>query len=224
MIRRNTWILLFLLVIVAAGAYYLNNRKAQQAASATPTAAGGAGSGPLFSATPGAPTDITVKDTTGKMVEVARNGSGAWVLKAPTNAQADQAAAEAAATQVTALRVLSSVQLDLNIVGLDKPTYIMAFTFKDGSKHTLNVGSVTPIQDGYYTSLDEGPVKIVDKPGLDALIQLLSQPPYVATPTPPITETPAVEPSASPLPAPTDTPEATASPAPTASSGPTATP
>ncbi len=205
MIRRNTWVLLFLLVVAIGAAYYLNNRKSRQAASTTPTVA--AGSGSLFAATLGEPTDITVKDTTGKTVEVARNESGQWVLKAPTDAQADQASAEAAATQVTSLKVLSAVQLDLNVVGLDKPVYSMSFTFKDGSKHTLDVGSETPIQDGYYTSLDKWPVKIVDKAGIDALTLLLSQPPYAATPTPPITDTPTAE---TPTIQSTDTPAATA--------------
>ncbi len=215
MIRRNTWFVLVLLVIVLGAAYYLNNRKAQQAASATPTGVA-TGSESLFSASAGEPTDISVKDTTGKMVEVARNASGQWVLKAPTDAQADQASAEAAATQVTSLKVLSTVQLDLNVVGLDKPAYIMAFTFKDGSKHTLSVGALTPIQDGYYASLDNGPVKIVDKAGIDALTQLLTQPPYAATPVPPITETPTIPATDTALPAPTATPGSTESPAPTA--------
>ncbi len=214
MIRRNTWFLILLFVVAIGAYFYVNNRKAQQAASATPTPASGvpAGSTTLFPASAGAATDITVKDTTGKTVEVARNDSGSWVLKAPTDAPADQASAEAAATQVTALRVLSSVQLDLNVVGLDKPAYIMSFTFTDKSRHTLNVGSVTPIQNGYYASLDNGPVRIVDKAGLDALILLLTKPPYVATPTPPITDTPTVQASDTPQPEPTGSPAATSTP------------
>jgi hypothetical protein len=224
MIRRNTWVVLVLLVIVIGAAYYFNSRKAQQAATATPTgAAGQSDSTSLFSASAGEPTDITVKDTTGKSVEVARNASGAWVLKAPTDAPADQASAEAAATQTTSLKVLSTVQLELNVVGLDKPAYMMSFIFKDGSKHSLNVGSVTPIQNGYYTSLDNGAIKIVDKPGLDALIGLLTNPPYVATPVPPITVTPTVETPT--LLAPSETPGATGSPAPTnTGAAPTSTP
>lgn len=216
MIRRNTWILLFLLVVVVGAAFYLNSRKAQQQAAATPTAAGGSASqAPLFSASLGEPTEINVKDSAGKVVDVTRNASGTWVLQAPTNAQADQAAAEAAATQVTSLRVLSSVQLDLNVVGLDKPAYTMSFKFKDGSSHKLDVGAATPIQDGYYTSLDGGPVRVVDKPGLDALIRLLSEPPYAATPTPPITLTPT---AAAPTIAPTATPLAATSTLPVATS------
>lgn len=196
MIRRNTGLLLFLLVVVIGAYFYLNNRKAQQAAAATPTSVSGGGlaTSSLFSASLGAPTDISVKDSTGKVVEVARNLSGTWVLKAPIDAPASQASSEAAATQVTSLKVLAGVQLGFDVVGLDKPAYTMAFKFTDGSSHTLTVGSLDPLQDGYYTSLDGGSVKIVDKPGLDAMTQLLTQPPYAATPVPPATLTPIATP------------------------------
>ncbi len=228
MIRRNTWILIVLLLALIGFAFYLKNRKAQVAAAATPTAASGlASSAPVFSASLGAPTEINVKDTTGNTVDIVRNSSGTWVLKAPIDTQASQAAAEAAATQVTALRVISGVQLGFDVVGLDKPSYIMTFKFTDGSSHTLNVGALTPLQDGYYTSLDGGTVKIVDKPGLDALIQLLAQPPYLATPTIPATATAAatLAPTQTPTLAVTGTsvPAATSTPAATGSAAPTST-
>ncbi len=233
MIRRNTWILLVLLIALIGFAFYLKNRKTQQAAAATPTAVSGGGlasASPLFGASLGAPTDINIKDSTGKVVDVTRNLSGTWVLKAPTDAQASQASAEAAATQVTSLKVLSSVQLGFDVVGLDKPAYTMAFKFSGGSSHTLTVGSLDPLQDGYYTSLDGGSVKIVDKPGLDALLQLLTQPPYAATPVPPATLTPVpteAPPTAAAtetsLPATTGT-AASSTPASTAPAAPTATP
>ncbi len=222
MIRRNTWVLLVILLAVVGFSYYLKTYKAKQAAAATATPTSGTASTPLFSAADGQPTDITVKDSTGKMVAVARNSSGKWVLQAPTQADANQAAAEAAATQVTSLQVLSSVTLGLDVVGLDKPAYTMSFVFSGGKSHTLEVGAETPIQDGYYTSLDKGPVRIVDKQGIDALIQLLSQPPYAVTPTPPVTVAPSLPaatattteltatPPAATGPAVTDTPPATA--------------
>ncbi len=220
MIRRNTWILLVILLALIGFSFYLRNYKAKQAAAATPTAAA-AVSSPLFPADLGEPTDVSVEDSTGKMVEVSRNADGKWVLKAPTDAEANQAAAEAAATQVTSLQVLSSVALGFDVVGLDKPSYTMSFIFTGGKSHVLAVGAETPIQDGYYSSLDKGPVRIVDKQGIDALIQLLSQPPYAASPTPPITLTPSLPAATStielttptpgtPAPAVTDTPAATA--------------
>lgn len=187
MIRRNTWILLILLAALVGFALYLRNRNAQQAASATPTSAaetGGAKPSPLFSPNEGQVTDVKIQDTTGKAVEIKRNAAGEWVLQAPIEAKADQAAAEAAATQVSSLQVISSVPLGFDVVGLDKPAYTMTIAFSAGKTYTLAVGAKTPIQDGYYTSLDKGPVRIVDKAGIDALVSLLSQPPYAATPVP----------------------------------------
>ncbi len=224
MIRRNTWILLVILLALVGFSFYLKNYKAKQAAAATPTTAAAAVSSPLFAADLGQPTDISVKDSTGKMVEVSRNSSGKWVLKAPTDAEANQAAAEAAATQVTSLQVVSSVPLGFDVVGLDKPSYVMSFVFSGDKTHTLSVGAETPIQDGYYASLDKGPVRIIDKQGIDALAQLLSQPPYAATPVPPITLTPTLPATTAtielttptpgtPAPAASDTPAATAPPA-----------
>ncbi len=207
MIRRNTWILLVLLAALVGFAFYYTNRKAQQAAAVTPTAEVSA-SKPLFDVAEGQVTDLKVEDTTGNSVEVKRNAAGEWVLNAPTEAPADQGAAEAAATQVTSLQVISSVQLGLELVGLDKPAYTMTFTFSSKKTHKLEVGALTPIQDGYYTTLDGGPVRIVDKQGIDALVELLSKPPYAVTATPEVTST--TEPPAAPAQTETPTVGATA--------------
>lgn len=214
MICRSTWILLVLLVALVGFAFYLTDRKAKQQASTTPTAAPGSASSSavLFSSAEGTPSDIKLQDLTGKSVDVARNESGVWVLKAPTDAPADQASAEAAATQVSSLRVLSSVQLGFDIVGLDKPSYTAKLTFSGGKTHALAIGAQTPIQDGYYTSLDGGPVRIVDKQGIDALLQLLTQPPYVATLTPAVTATETAA-AVTATPAASDTPSAATAPA-----------
>lgn len=191
MVRRNTWILIFLLAALVAFSFYLRNSKAQQTAAATPTS----GSSTLFTAADGSPTGIRIVDSLGVSMEVARDESGAWQVKAPTQAPADQASAEAAATQVGALRVLSTVQLGPDVVGVDKPTYTVTVTFAAGKVRTLVLGSVTPVQDGYYAQLDGGPIDVVDKPGLDALLNLLKSPPYLATLTPEVTETPSPEPA-----------------------------
>ncbi len=223
MIRRNTWILLVLLAALIGFSFYLKNHKANEAAAATPTTAASS-SAQLFSAGEGAPTDIKIEDAMGKSVEVARNEAGVWVLKAPTAAAANQGAAEAAATQVTSLRVLSNVQLGFDVVGLTEPSYTMSITFSDGKTHTLTVGSVTPIQDGYYTSLDGGPVRIVDKQGLDALIPLLTEPPYAATLTPPVPPTVSPAPATTTIEPTTTTPPGSPSPAATGTPGTTDTP
>jgi hypothetical protein len=101
--------------------------------------------------------------------------------------------------------VLAGVDLGPDIVGLDKPAYTLTITFAASKTHELIVGSVTPIQNGYYSQLDGGPIKIVDKIGVDALLSLLTSPPYLATLTPVATMT------SSPGPA-TSTPEALLTP------------
>jgi hypothetical protein len=209
MIRRNTWLLLIVLLALIGFAIYFTNQKTKQAAAVTPISA----STSLFNSAEGTPNDIKVEDSTGNSVEVARNASGSWEVKAPVQMAADQAAAQAAATQIGTLRVLANPQLGLDVVGLDKPAYTITIIFSGGKTHKLSVGSVTPIQDGYYTSLDVGPAEIVDKPGLDALLGLLTAPPYFATLTPaasptpfPALETPTSEATLSPgTPVPTDT-------------------
>lgn len=186
MIRRTTWVLLAIFAVLIGFSLYLKNQKAKEAVQATPTLS----SSSLFSSAEGSPNDIKIEDSTGKSVEIARNEANAWVLKTPTEATADQGSAEAAATQVSALRSLGEVQLGLDIVGLTNPTYTITITFTGGKTHKLEVGSVTPIQTGYYARLDGGTVQIAEKLGLDALLGMLTNPPYPPTPTPTVTATP----------------------------------
>jgi len=185
-ISPATWITLLVLVLMVGFAILFTRQKAKDQAAATPTP----GTAMLFTAAEGQPNDIKIETPALQSVEIARNASGKWVLKAPIQADADQAAAEAAATQIGAFQIVSEVQLGLDVVGLDKPAYTITLTFTGGKTHKLEVGSVNPIQTGYYVRLDGGTVRIVDKQGLDALLSLLTNPPYVATATPAVTDTP----------------------------------
>ncbi len=216
MIRRNTWILIILFAALVGAAIYLQNQKTKQAASATPTSS----SAFVFNtATDGNPTDIKIESSTGVTVEIARDSSGSWTVKSPIAMGANQAGAEAAATQVGALRVLGDFQLGPDIVGLDKPSYTITIVFSGGKTHKLLVGSVNPIQTGYYTQLDGGKTQVVDKPGLDSLLGIVTNPPYAQTLTPtvtptvfvplPATETPTIAPAETTTPLPsTETPSA----------------
>lgn len=202
MIRRNTWILVVVFAALVGLSFYVRDLKARQAAEATPTV----GTTTLFSAAEGNPTDIKIESGIGAVVEISRDPSGTWVLKSPRQTAANQASAEAAATQVTALHILANVELGLDIAGLDKPAYTVTVVLGSGETHKLLVGSVTPVQDGYYCQLDLGPIVVVDKFGLDALLDLLTNPPYLATLTPVASATPSPGPT-------TPTPEVTLTPA-----------
>ena len=211
MIRRNTWILIILFAALVGAAIYLQNQKAKQTASATPTSS----SAFVFNtATDGNPTDIKIESSTGVTVEVARDSSGSWTVKSPVAMGANQAGAEAAATQIGALKVLGDFQLGLDVVGLDKPSYTITVVFSGGKTHKLLVGSVNPIQTGYYTQLDGGKTQIVDKPGLDSLLGIVTNPPYAQTLTPTVTPTVFVPPTETSTPAPTETTSTPGTPAP----------
>lgn len=186
MIRKNTWILLVILVVLIGAASYFNNQKKISASATTPTPAQTF----LFTSQDGNPADIKIADTAGNSVEIMRNSAGSWVLKAPTADAANQDQAEAAATQLKSLNLLGNVQIGLEVVGLDKPAYIMTITFDNGKTHKVSIGSVNPIQTGYYVQVDGGPVEVADKSGIDSLVGMLTAPPYLATLTPTITLTP----------------------------------
>jgi len=204
MIRRNTWILLVILVLLIGAAFYFNNQKKTSGAT-TPTPANTF----LFTPQDGHPTDIKIQDTTGNSVEIARNATGSWVLKAPTADAANQSQAESAATQLTSLNLLGNIQIGLDVVGLDKPTYIMTVTFDSAKTHKVLIGSVNPIQTGYYVQVDGGPVQVADKSGIDSLVGMLTAPPYLSTLTPTVTLTPIPSDTSTAIPQATSTPVAT---------------
>ena len=66
--------------------------------------------------------------------------------------------------------------------------------FTGGKERTINIGVVTPSENGYYVQdVSNQEVVIVSKSAVDALLGLLTSPPYLETPTPspvPATETP----------------------------------
>jgi hypothetical protein len=208
MIRRNTWILMIILVLLIGAAIYFNNQKKTSAGATTPTPANTF----LFTSQDGRPTDIKIQDTTGRSVEIARNATGSWVLKAPTADAANQDQAESAATQLTSLNMLGKIQIGLDVVGLDQPTYTITVTFGSAKTHKVLIGSVNPIQTGYYVQVDGGPVEVADKSGIDSLVGMLTAPPYLSTLTPTTTAPPIPIDTSTAIPQATSTPVATLGP------------
>jgi hypothetical protein len=206
MIRRSTWMLILLLIALIGLEWYLNYRKENKAAQATPTP----GMEYLLPTDAGVVTAIKIegKDSS---IEIQRNAENKWEIKAPENAAADQALVEAAVTQLSSLRIMGQVQIDLELVNLKTPDYKVSVTYSDGKTYTFEVGAVTPINTGYYVRKSDGNIVVVSKTSLDSLLKLLTNPPYLATPTPTITPTPEVSPTPTPAavettPAPSETP------------------
>jgi len=180
--KRSTWIVLIIFLALVGVLLYLNQKEPAVAeADVTPTA-------PieyLFTETDGLPTSIDIKSDTGEQVTIARNEAGEWVLKQPIEAEADQGSAEAAASQLTALRIVSKPQVAPADAGLVHPSYIMTVELTGGTVKSVRIGDLTPTESGYYTNINESDeVLIVSKTGMDALLTMVSSPPFVVTPAP----------------------------------------
>jgi len=192
--RQSTIIYLVLFLVLVGAYYYLNNREQPADIALTVTVEPAAEVSYLFTAEEGLPTSIRIESQAGEIVEVARNAENAWALILPSEATADQASAEAAASQVTTMQILDRLpEIDPEIVGLTDPEYILVVKFTSGVERNVNIGVITPTESGYYVQNTDGETVIVSKSSLDALLGLLNNPPYLETPTPSpiaLTETP----------------------------------
>jgi hypothetical protein len=180
--KRSTWIVLVIFLAMVGLWWYLNQRETPtDEAEATPTETVEY----LFDATDGLPTSIAIEARTGEQVTIQRNEAGVWVLIQPIETEANQGSAEAAASQLSTLRVLSRPEVAPADAGLSEPSYVMTVKLSGGAEEVVRIGDITPTSSGYYTNISgSDEVLILGKTGLDALLTLLQSPPYMETPTP----------------------------------------
>lgn len=194
--RRST-IYFVLLFVAAAGIYYfLNNR--EEPADITLTLEPEDVVTYLFSADEGVPAVIRIEAKDGAVVEVARDADNAWALIQPFEAGANSGSVEAAASQITTMRVLDTLPVvDLDVVGLKDPEYELVVKFTEVERN-VSIGVITPTGNGYYVLNQDGEVVIVSASAVDGLLNLLNNPPYLETPTPSPTATETSLPTATP--------------------------
>lgn len=208
----GTWVAIFLLIFLIATTVYIN-QQAERAETEIPAAA--QESNFVFE-NEGVLASVKIEPAEGETFLLERNEENAWVLKLPFETEADQGLAEAAASQINALQITNELQADPSSLGLDAPAFVITVGFLGGAKHTLEVGDKTPTNNGYYVRLDNQRILIVTVSGIDSLINLTLNPPYLNTPTPTPTATSTPLPTETPAP-PTETesaPEATGTPQP----------
>lgn len=181
--RRPTIIFLLLFLVLAGAYYYLNNR--EQPADVELTLEPTTEVRYLFTAEDGLPTSIRIESKAGDVVEVARDAENAWALIQPIEAKADQASAEAAASQVPTMQIIDTVpDVDPEIVGLTDPEYTFTIMFTNGVERKVDIGVITPTESGYYVRTTNEDIVIISRSSVDALLGLLTTPPYSETPTP----------------------------------------
>lgn len=91
------------------------------------------------------------------------------------------------------MRIVTTLdnQLNLGDAGLDSPLYTIELAFSSKIKHVIQIGTLTPTNSGYYVRYDAGNLYVISQSGIDALLNLLTAPPFpaTATPVPTIAET-----------------------------------
>ena len=179
--KRTTVIVLIIFLALVGLVLYLNQKEpAADELDVTPPAAVEF----LFSSTDGLPVSIDIKSETGEQVVIARNEAGAWVLEQPIETEADQASAEAAASQLTSLRIESRLKVAPESAGLVTPSYTLSVESTGGTMKTVRIGDLSPTGIGYYARVEgSDETLIINRTGLEALLTLLESPPYVE-PTP----------------------------------------
>ena len=201
MISRSTVVYIVLLLVLVGAYYYLNNREQPAEIELTVEPSSEVAQEYLFTAEEGTPTSIRIESKSGETVEVRRGEDNAWVLTQPVETKADQGAAEAAASQVTTMRILDTVpDLDPGIIGLEEPEHVLTIEFSSGGERTVDLGVITPTESGYYVRESEK-IVIVSRSAIDSLLGLLTNPPYLETLTPaPATPEAGATPSETPTP------------------------
>ena len=182
MIKRSTWIVLLLLV-VAIGSFIYSRNRPRTSVIATPSATA---NGFLLNLTNDKLQSIRISNGQDKTTLVERDNNGNWKVSLPIAENADQAQAEAAETQLGALRIVTNLETipELTAIGLDHPSASINLTFVSGIRHIIEVGSLTPTSSGYYVRFDNNIITVVSKDGIDPLLGLLTSPPYAPTVTP----------------------------------------
>lgn len=197
MIKRPTWIVLVLFILALGGYFFLKYRPPQKSNTATPTTSGSTfllpANGPKLKS-------IRISDQNKAVTMIERDNNGTWNVSLPAPAPADQSAAEAAETQVGALSIVTQLNTTppQSAMGLATPADTIQLVYLDGTQHTLQVGSKTPTSSGYYVRFDHNSLYVISVDGIDPLLEMLANPPYVPTPTPtlpPSTPNPSLTPT-----------------------------
>jgi hypothetical protein len=194
--KRTSWILLILLVI-ATSAYFLIKYRADKSA-AEPTEIP-AISSYLVQETVGILNRIRIYDKDYHIVEIQRNQDGFWDVTLPTPGTADQSLAGQAESQLNALPIVTRIGqvASLGDFGLTFPVYTIKLAYSNAAEHKIEIGDSSPTSSGYYVQLDDDEVYVVSQYSLDAILALVSNPPYPATATPTTTlELPSATPEA----------------------------
>jgi hypothetical protein len=189
MIRRTTWIILAIFVILLGVVWAFPRIKGKLSASSQATATPETKF--LVTLDEKNIKNLRLEDPAGKVIVIGRDANGVWTLVDPADKQIDLGAAESGVTQLLSLPITLTLEpaFDPASIGLNPAAYTITLDLADGKQMVIKVGKLTPIQNGYYAQVDDGPVTVVNNYSLDAFLKMLDHPPVLETPSPTVSAT-----------------------------------
>lgn len=175
MIQKTTWIVLAIFIGLVAAAIVFQQKKTASEVTSTPTP----GAEYLFELDNNEISALSIENAEGKMIAIMLDKDGKWIFKDPELGVVDTMALDSVLSQISTLRVLAKISPappDEDI-GLDQPAYAIRLDFEDGNQSTIFSGKITPTESGYYVGTDKKEVLVVNKFGIDAIGNLLLNPP-----------------------------------------------
>jgi hypothetical protein len=186
-------------ILLAGFTWYFQRNEAGKTVDATPTPTADLVN--LYDFDSSQVNEVQIVDGTSNQIVVFQNpATSQWVVKDFPPEQANSFQIESVLAQLFAIRstVILTESVSLDAVGLKEPIYTITIRMKDGNEIITHVGSTTAIGSGYYVRIGDEVVNIVDKATLDEVLNLLSNPPLMATATPEGSQPTENEPAATP--------------------------
>lgn len=180
--KRSNWLLLLILAILIGAYFLIKNDKGEATDDLVPDSTQASY---LIQETDSVLQIIRIYDNDYHIVEMSRELDGTWIVSLPTSGAADQSAVTAAESQLSALQIITDLGSVTNLAdfGILVPEYTVKLTYDNGIQRKIEIGSKTPTNNGYYVQLDDGSISIVSQYSIDAIVKLIKNPPYPATPT-----------------------------------------
>jgi hypothetical protein len=121
-----------------------------------------------------------------------KDANGAWTLLEPQGNLSDAGTVEAALGQLLLTNPIDTLETapPLEAIGLQPPRYVVKITLEDGSERTVLIGGPTVTGSGFYLQVDGGPITVVNQFSVQAVIDLLENPPLAIPETPSVTAAP----------------------------------
>jgi len=187
MIRRSTWLLLGVFLLLLGSAVLLGRLQNQREGGISPTPT----NPPLFDSGGALITGLRISAINGGLIELQLDPNGNWTLVNLPAEVVDASRIASVINTIEGINLLTKIEEPpaLELIGLKPANYRITVRFDNGREESLTIGAKTPTQTGYYLMQEDGTVAIVSSFNVDSLIDLLTTPPVVKTPTP----TPTVE-------------------------------